>query len=95
MKAYIASSSENGTDNIDGAYFLITEEGEVLATHLCSHKLYALGDLYAHRKERIKNFEDRFGDFSVDYLGNDEMTWEELLRRNKKFYEKDLEEESL
>ena len=46
MKAYIASSSENGIDNIEGAYFLITEEGELLATHWCSNKLYALGDLY-------------------------------------------------
>lgn len=87
MKAYIVSSSENGIDNIEGAYSLITEEGELLATHWCSNKSYALGDLYTHRKERIKKFEDRFGEFSVDYLGNDEMTWEELLRRNKKFYE--------
>ena len=89
MKAYIASSSENGIDNIEGAYFLITEEGELLATHWCSNKSYALGDLYTRRKERIKKFEDRFGEFSVDYLGNDEMTWEELLRRNKKFYEEE------
>lgn len=89
MKAYIASSSENGIDSIDGVYYLITEEGEVLASHLCSNKLYALGDLYTHRKERIKKFEDRFGEFSVDYLGRDEMTLEELLRRNKKFYEEE------
>lgn len=87
MKTYIASDTANGIDSIDGIYYLITEEGEVLATHICSHKAYALGDLYTHRKERIKKFEDRFGEFSVDYLGNDEMTWEELLRRNKKFYE--------
>ena len=53
MKAYIASSSENGIDNIDGVYFLITEEGELLASHNCSNKSYALGDLYTHRKERI------------------------------------------
>ena len=95
MKAYIASATANGIDNIDGVYYLITEEGEVLASHLCSNKSYALGDLYSHRKERIKSFEDRFGEFLVDYLGNDEMTWGELLRRNEKFYEKDLEEESL
>ena len=38
MKAYIASSSENGIDNIDGVYFLITEEGELLASHICSNK---------------------------------------------------------
>lgn len=91
MKAYIASDTANGIDSIDGIYYLITEEGEVLATHICSHKAYALGDLYTHRKERIKKFKDRFGEFSVDYLGHDEMTWEELLRRNKRFYEeKDL-----
>ena len=90
MKAYIASATANGIDNIDGVYYLMTEEGEVLASHLCSNKLYALGDLYTRRKERIEKFEDRFGEFSVDYLGNDEMTWEELLRRNKKFYEENL-----
>lgn len=89
MKAYIASETENGIDSIDGVYYLITEEGELLASHLCSNKLYALGDLYTHRKERRKKFENRFGEFSVDYLGNDEMTWEELLRRNKKFYEEE------
>ena len=34
MKAYIASATENGIDNIDGTYYLITEEGEVFSNSL-------------------------------------------------------------
>ena len=54
MKAYIISNSEDGMKNIDGIYYLITEEGECLASHWCSNKCYAIGDLYSNRPERVK-----------------------------------------
>lgn len=41
MKLYVCSNSTNGIKNIDGIYYLITEEGECLASHLCSSKYYA------------------------------------------------------
>ena len=86
MKAYIVSTTLNGTDNIDGVYCLITEEGEALASYWCSNKGYAMGDLYTHRPERVKEYSEKFGTFEVDYLGSDEMTMEELMKRNEVFY---------
>ena len=87
MKAYIANESKSGAENIEGVYYLITEEGECLATHWCSNSGYALGDLYKNRPERIKEFTDRFGDFEVNYLGHDDMTAEKLIELNHKFAE--------
>lgn len=86
MKAYIVSDTEKGTDNIDGIYYLITEKGEILASHWCSNIVFARGDLYYNRPERIREFAEKFGTFEVDYLGNDNMTQSELLKRNKNFY---------
>lgn len=86
MKAYIVNDSYNGKENIDDNYYLITEEGELLASHFCSNKCYAINDLYFKRPERIEEYNKRFSDFAVLYLGDDDMTVEELKERNKKFY---------
>ena len=62
MKLYVCSNSTNGIKNIDGIYYLITEEGECLASHLCSSKYYAKGDLYENRPEkqkRIRKIEEK------------------------------------
>lgn len=87
MKAYVASSTEDGIKNIDGVYYLITEEGEVLSSHMCSHKGFALSDLYARRPERIEEYSKRFGKLEVSYLGEDDMTMEKLLELNKNMLE--------
>ena len=87
MKAYIVSDSRNGRESIDGIYYLITEEGEVLASHWCSHIGYAMGDLYSNRLARIKEYTERFGEFNVDYLGCDDITMEEIIARNHKWAE--------
>lgn len=84
MKAYIVSNSDYGTENIDGIYYLITEEGECLASHWCSNSAYALADLYERRPERIAEFTNRFGEFEVSYLGCDDMTMERLVELNCK-----------
>ena len=86
MKAYIISDSKNGMDNIDGAYYLITEEGEGLASHWCSNKGFAMGDLYNNRPKRVKEWTERFGKLTVDYLGYDDMTMEKLLELNHKWW---------
>lgn len=91
MKAYIVSNSEDGMENIDGIYYLITEEGEGLASHWCSNRWYAEGDLYSRRPERIKEFTERFGEFSVDYLGCDTMTMKELVALNCKWQQEHSE----
>lgn len=86
MKAYIVSDSENGIDNIDGVYYLITEEGEYLAAHWCSNKGFAMGDLYNRRPERIKEWTERFGELTVEYLGHDDMTIERIFELNEKWW---------
>ena len=88
MKLYVCSSSENMMDSVDGVYYLITEEGECLATHLCSSKWFAKGDLYERRPERIEEFTKRFGECECLYLGEDDMTAEKILELNKKYFEK-------
>ena len=85
MKAYIISNSEDGMKNIDGIYYLITEEGEVLASHWCSNKSFAMGDLYGRRPERIEEWLERFGELTVDYLGCDDVTMEEIMKLNEKW----------
>lgn len=87
MKLYVCSNSETMTESIDGTYYLITEEGECLATHWCSSKWFAKGDLYERRPERIEKYTERFGECECIYLGDDDMTKEKILELNKKYYE--------
>ena len=91
MKAYIVSNTEKGTDNIDGIYYLITEKGEVLASHWCSCKYFAKGDLYEHRPERIKEYAERFGHCECLFLGEDNMTAKKLIKLNRKFFKEHSE----
>lgn len=83
MKLYILGPEGNG----EGVYYLLTEEGEVLASHFCSHIGYASGDLEANRPERQKKWEKRFGKYKVLRLGDDEMTEEKLLELNHKNFD--------
>ena len=92
MKLYVCSNSDYGTENIDGIYYLITEEGECLASHWCSNKWYAKGDLYERRSERIDSYNARFGECECLYLGEDDMTFSRLLELNYKLSEKNAAE---
>lgn len=84
MKLYIVSDTKSGCDNIDGVYFLITEFGEVIDLHVCSNTRYAWEDL-VENSQIIPNLT---GDIEVLFLGKDNMTSEELRRRNQDFYTK-------
>ena len=84
MKLYIVSDTKSGCDNIDGVYFLITEFGEVIDLHVCSNTRYAWEDL-VENSQIIPNLT---GDIEVLFLGKDNMTSEELHRRNQDFYTK-------
>lgn len=85
MKLYVMSGAFNGIDSIDGMYYLIAETGECLASHFCSCKYFAKGDMYERRPERIEEFIKRFGDIEVLYLGEDDMTVDKLMDLNKKW----------
>lgn len=74
-------------DNGDTAYTLITEDGEPLASHWCSGKLYAKSDLIERRPERQKEYKERFGEYTVMFLSEQtEITEEELFKRNEAWY---------
>lgn len=74
---------------------LVAETGENLASHLCSNARFAYGDLYAMRQERIDEWTKRFGEFEVKYIDETNITEEELVARNHKWYEENKEKEEL
>ena len=45
MKLYIVSDSYDGTEDINGIYYLISEKGEMIDYHFCSNKNFAMDDL--------------------------------------------------
>lgn len=94
MKLYIIANDKNkaptGTEDIDGVYLLISEQGECFYGHWCSCRGYAKGDLVLRRPERIKQLEEKFGQFELIHLGEDEMTLDVLIERNEEFYKEGL-----
>lgn len=78
-----------GRDVMQDSVFniLVAETGEHIASHFCSNAGFAYGDLYARRPERIDEWKKRFGDFEVKYIDETDITPEELIARNKKWYE--------
>lgn len=92
MKLYIISNSKDGKENIDGVYTLIDQNGKGLYSHWCSSKGFAKADLIEKRPERIKECKEKYGEYEVLYLGEDEMTIEKLLELNRKNYPAEKEE---
>jgi len=88
MKLYITGPENGG----DGVYGIIAETGEGLASHMCSSKGFARGDLEANRPERQEKWKEKFGEYEVLFIGDDDMTDEELTKRNKEFHSKKDEE---
>ena len=69
-------------------YLLDPETGEGLASHFCSDKSFAYNDLYGTRPERIKEFKERFGEVKVKFLRYTKYSFEDILKKNKKFSKK-------
>lgn len=86
MKAYIVNDSFNGQEDIDGVYYLITDDGRCWYSHLCSHKGHAFGDLYGNRPERKEELSSVYNEVEVLYLGEDDMTIDTLLAKNYEWY---------
>ncbi len=68
-------------------HILVAETGEGLASHLCSCAGFAYGDLYKHRPERIEEWTKRFGEIEVKYIDETDLSIDELIERNKAWYE--------
>ena len=88
MKLYIVSDGDRGIEDIDGVYYLVSENGEVLYRHWCSSIFWAKDDLYFGRPERIKECEKRWKSVEILMLGQDKMTKNELIKRNHAWFAK-------
>ena len=82
MKAIIVGGQEFSSH--DRVYDLVAEDGEHLASHICSHPCFAPGDLYEHRPERKEMF-DAKGITECVWLEDSGVALDELLRRNKEW----------
>jgi hypothetical protein len=82
-------------DKGDTIYYLLTEEGECLASHMCSNAGFAKGDLEAGRPERQKEWKERFGEYTVQFLSEQkDISEEELIKRNQNFSQKPPEDKA-
>ncbi len=86
MKTLLVITPSTGKDC--SFHLLVAETGEALASHLCSNQRYAKSDLYSGRPERIEEWTKRFGEIEVKFLDQTDITKDELLRRNKEWFDK-------
>lgn len=87
MKLYIHSADKNPYYDGCGVYYLIGENGDFLASHYCSNKWYAKGDLYERRTKLKEEILRKYGECEVLFLGEDDMTKDRLIELNRKFCE--------
>jgi len=73
-------------------HLIVAETGECLATHFCTNGSFAYYDLYERRPDRIQEWAKRFGEFTVDFIENTNISETELHRRNKEWYRVKSEE---
>ena len=88
---YILGTGKDGGGRGEGVYTLSADDGEFLASHFCSHAGYADSDLWRDRPERKEVWKERFGEYKVIWLGDDDMKLETLIERNKEWAKKDKE----
>lgn len=85
--------AQNGRFGDDVVYAILhADTGEFLASHVCSDRCFAYGDLYGNRKERQEEWASRFGEMEVKHLDETDISEDEMFRRNKLWYDS-LQEE--
>ena len=84
-----------GREQMTDAQFhlIVAGTGEHLASHICSHYGYAMGDLYYNREQLVDDCNKRFGNVELKFIEDTGISNEELLRRNKEWYNKLSDEE--
>ena len=88
VKLYIISDTPDGKGDINGLYTLVSEYGETLAQGYCSYKQLARLHIVWKEELQIQELNERFGidNWDVFYLGDDEMTYKEIIHRRCNFY---------
>lgn len=66
-------------------YLCDLESGEVLASHFCSHELFAKGDLYENKPERQEKFTEKYNsEIKVKFFNEQsDMTEPEFTQLNE------------
>lgn len=93
-KTLLVIVSGEPTDWGQSFILLNSETGEHLASQFCSHAGFAYSDLYGSRKERIKEYSERFGEVEVKFLEDSGISEKELIAKNNEFYKDQIEAES-
>jgi hypothetical protein len=75
----------------DAQFLVVTEEGEVLYSHVCSSYTFAKSDLVESRRERIDELNQKYGEGGwtlrfIDEDGQTDMTDDQLWEHNQAFY---------
>jgi len=87
MKLYILKQKE--FEGLGFGYVLISEQGEGMASCFCKSESRASIKRAILKQCPIiiqKEWQDRFGKFKILFLGDDEMTREQLVAKNIEFY---------
>lgn len=87
MKLYIVES--HIFDNVGIGYVLISEDGEGLASCLCNTRNRGTVKRAMFGKCPVstrKEWLDKYGEYKILFVGDDDITKEELIDRNKWFY---------
>lgn len=76
---------------IDTVFYLFDPDtGEVLASHLCSCAAFAPGDLHNDRPERLKKWEETFGEKTeAKFIGKTNYDWDEIYKKNQQLKNKE------
>lgn len=86
MKAYIVGGGIDGTEDYNGVYHLVTEDGICWATQWCSSFDWARKDLYEDRAGLKADWAKNYpGEVKVLRLGEDSMTFHRLLEREQTY----------
>ena len=86
MKAYIVGGGIDGTEEYNGVYHLVTEDGICWATQWCSSFDWARKDLYEDRTGLQADWAKTYpGEVKVLRLGEDSMTFLRLLEREQTY----------
>lgn len=86
MRAYIVGGGIDGTEEYNGVYHLVTEDGFCWGTQWCSSFAWARKDLYEDRAGLQEDWKQKYvSEVEVLRLGEDAMTFEKLAERQMNY----------
>lgn len=76
---------------IDSVFYLLDPDtGEVLASHICSCAAFAPNDLHNDRPERLKMWEEKFGEKTeAKFISKTNYNWDEIYAKNQQLKTKE------